>query len=84
VLAPLPPLLVVRTRGPPSMRAVGGRRSVLAERFARLVGAVPMHYLARWRMQLVARLLADGGIKLRAVTDAGALTAVKKGRPGRR
>ena len=49
---------------------VGTSRSVLAERFVQLVGAPPMHYLACWRMQLAARLLADGSAKLRAVADA--------------
>jgi AraC-like DNA-binding protein len=35
-------------------------RSSLAERFAELVGCPPMQYLARWRMQMAAQLLADG------------------------
>jgi AraC-like DNA-binding protein len=42
-------------------RIVGLSRSVLAERFTGLVGQPPMQYLALWRMQLAARLLADGG-----------------------
>jgi len=42
-------------------RAVGISRSVIAERFAELVGQPPMQYLALWRMQLASRLLADGG-----------------------
>jgi AraC-like DNA-binding protein len=42
-------------------RAAGASRSVLAERFAEMVGQPPMQYLALWRMQLAARLLADGG-----------------------
>ena len=42
-------------------------RSALAERFARLVGEPPMQYLARWRMQLAARLLADGAAKVAAI-----------------
>jgi AraC-like DNA-binding protein len=33
----------------------GASRSVLAERFARLVGEPPLTYLARWRLQLAAR-----------------------------
>lgn len=33
-------------------------RSVLAERFNDLVGMPPMHYLAHWRMQIAAGLLA--------------------------
>jgi AraC-like DNA-binding protein len=32
-------------------------RSVLAERFAALVGMPPMHYLAMWRMQIASGLL---------------------------
>jgi AraC-like DNA-binding protein len=39
---------------------VGLSRSVLAERFAFLVGMPPMHYLAKWRMQIASGLLAGG------------------------
>jgi len=39
-------------------------RSVLAERFAQLVGTPVMQYLARWRMQVAAGLLAQGGSKI--------------------
>ena len=35
-------------------------RSVLAERFTDLVGMPPMHYLAKWRMQIAAGLLSGG------------------------
>ena len=38
-------------------RQVGTSRSVLAERFAHFLGEPPMSYLARWRLQLAARLL---------------------------
>jgi AraC-like DNA-binding protein len=38
-------------------REIGTSRSVLAERFAHLVGMPPMQYLARWRIQLAANLL---------------------------
>jgi AraC-like DNA-binding protein len=48
-------------------RQAGVARSTLAERFARLVGLPPMRYLARWRMQLAARQLADGTTKVAAV-----------------
>jgi AraC-like DNA-binding protein len=41
-------------------RLVGMSRSVLAERFAEMVGQPPMQYLALWRMQLASRLLAEG------------------------
>jgi len=36
---------------------VGASRSVLAERFTRFLGEPPLTYLARWRLQLAARLL---------------------------
>lgn len=48
-------------------RAAGASRSVLADRFTHLVGHPPMQYLTRWRMQLAARLLADGTRKVSAV-----------------
>jgi AraC-like DNA-binding protein len=38
-------------------REIGASRSVLAERFVRFVGESPLAYLARWRLQLAARLL---------------------------
>ncbi len=41
-------------------RAVGVSRAVLAARFTDMVGHPPMQYLTLWRMQLAARLLADG------------------------
>ena len=46
---------------------VGQSRSVLAERFASLVGSPPMHYLAHWRMQMAARLLSGGGANIATV-----------------
>ena len=48
----------------------GLSRSALAERFQQLVGQPPMQYLARWRMQCAARLLADGEAKVAAVAHA--------------
>jgi AraC-like DNA-binding protein len=36
---------------------VGASRSVIAERFAQLVGEPPLTYLSRWRLQLAAKLL---------------------------
>jgi AraC-like DNA-binding protein len=42
-------------------REAGVSRSVLADRFMHFVGQPPMRYLARWRMQVAARRLADGG-----------------------
>jgi AraC-like DNA-binding protein len=41
-------------------RAVGVSRSVLADRFAEMVGLPPMQYLALWRMQRASRLLLEG------------------------
>jgi AraC-like DNA-binding protein len=36
---------------------IGTSRSVLAERFSRFLGEPPLTYLARWRLQLAARML---------------------------
>lgn len=41
-------------------RAVGVSRSLLADRFADMVGQPPMQYLTLWRMQLASRRLLDG------------------------
>ncbi len=41
-------------------KQVGQSRSVLAERFAFLVGIPPMQYLAKWRMQIASGLLSSG------------------------
>lgn len=46
---------------------VATSRTVLAERFAAIVGIPPMQYLAQWRLQLAAELLARGGAKISAV-----------------
>jgi AraC-like DNA-binding protein len=48
-------------------RVVGVSRSVLAERFTALLGQPPMQYLALWRMQVAAGLLAGGTTKIAAV-----------------
>lgn len=48
-------------------REAGVSRSTLAERFAQFVGQPPMQYLMHWRIQLAARLLADGDAKVGAV-----------------
>jgi AraC-like DNA-binding protein len=42
-------------------------RSVLAERFSRLVGMPPMCYLKRWRLQLAAEQLTRGTSKVSSV-----------------
>lgn len=48
-------------------REVALSRSVLAERFADLLGMGPMHYLSRWRMQIAAGLLSGGGVNIAEV-----------------
>jgi AraC-like DNA-binding protein len=48
-------------------RDVGLSRSVLAERFADLVGLPPMHYLAKWRMQIASELLSGGSTNIATV-----------------
>jgi len=51
---------------------VGVSRSRLADSFTRFVGQPPMQYLAQWRLQLAARMLADGSTKVAAVAhDVG-------------
>jgi AraC-like DNA-binding protein len=53
-------------------RETGISRSTLAERFAQMIGHPPMQYLARWRMQLAARKLADSTAKIAGVAaDCG-------------
>lgn len=48
-------------------RDAGLSRSVLAERFAELVSLPPMHYLARWRMQIAAELLSGSQANLAGI-----------------
>jgi AraC-like DNA-binding protein len=45
----------------------GMSRAAFAARFAHLLGQPPMEYLTLWRMQMAARLLADGATKVAAV-----------------
>ena len=40
-------------------REAGVSRTVLGERFAELLGELPMRYCARWRMRMAANLLRD-------------------------
>ncbi|HYP86868.1 MAG TPA: AraC family transcriptional regulator, partial [Polyangiaceae bacterium] len=47
----------------------GLSRSVLAERFAHLVGVPPIQYLAKWRIQLAASLLRSGKSSLAEIAD---------------
>lgn len=48
-------------------RDVALSRSALAERFAELVGMPPMHYLAKWRMQIAAGLLSGGNTNMASI-----------------
>jgi len=48
-------------------REAGGSRSVLAARFADLLSLPPMHYLARWRMQIAAGMLAAGNANMASI-----------------
>ena len=48
-------------------REAASSRSNLAKRFADLVGQPPMQYLAQWRMQVAANLLAQSGAKIATV-----------------
>jgi AraC-like DNA-binding protein len=50
-------------------REVGASRTVLAERFTALLAMGPMQYLARWRMQLAAELLATTGACIAEIAD---------------
>lgn len=50
----------------------GTSRSVLSERFTTSLGQTPIRYLSNWRMQLAARLLADGDKKVSTIAcDVG-------------
>ena len=51
-------------------REVGLSRSALADRFIRLIGAPPMHYLANWRMQVAAQKLRETSASLAQVAAA--------------
>ncbi|HVJ52279.1 MAG TPA: AraC family transcriptional regulator [Aliidongia sp.] len=50
-------------------RAVGLSRSALADRFTRLVGQAPMHYLSNWRMQVAAHHLRNTSASLTQVAE---------------
>jgi AraC-like DNA-binding protein len=47
--------------------AAATSRSVLADRFAEIVGCPPIQYLTQWRMQMAAKRLADPNVKIAAV-----------------
>lgn len=48
-------------------RNVGLSRSALAQRFSDLLGQPPMHYLARWRLQIAAQELLVGNRPINAI-----------------
>ncbi len=50
-------------------REAASSRSVMAKRFADLVGQPPMQYLTQWRMQVAATLLAQSGAKVAAIGE---------------
>ena len=50
-------------------RAVGLSRSALAERFIRLIGVPPMHYLMNWRMQVAMQKLRETSASLAQVAE---------------
>jgi AraC-like DNA-binding protein len=48
-------------------RQCGTSRTVLAERFTQLAGIPPMHYLARWRMQVASEMLNRGNANMATI-----------------
>lgn len=48
-------------------KQAGLSRSVLAERFTAVVGVPPMHYLAKWRMQIASELLSRGNTNVAGI-----------------
>jgi AraC-like DNA-binding protein len=50
-------------------REVGLSRSALADRFIRLIGVPPMHYLASWRMQVATQTLRNTSASLAQVAE---------------
>jgi AraC-like DNA-binding protein len=66
-------------------REAATSRSVLAERFAQLVGSSPMQYLTQWRMLLAANLLSRSNAPLaRIAEDVGYQTDTAFSRAFRR
>jgi len=45
-------------------RQCGTSRTVMAERFVQFVGVPPMHYLAKWRMQVASEMLKRGNANM--------------------
>ena len=50
-------------------REVGLSRSALADRFIRLIGVPPMHYVASWRMEVAAQKLRNTNASLAQVAE---------------
>ena len=51
-------------------REVGLSRSALGERFIRLLGVPPMHYLANWRMQVATQKLRNSNSSLAQIAES--------------
>jgi AraC-like DNA-binding protein len=52
---------------PELAQGIASSRTVLVERFTRLVGMPPMRYLTRWRLQLASEQLANGSAKVATI-----------------
>ena len=50
-------------------REVGLSRSALADRFIRLIGVPPMHYLTNWRMQVATQKLRNTNASLAQIAE---------------
>jgi transcriptional regulator GlxA family with amidase domain len=50
-------------------RDAGISRSALAERFTRVMGIAPMHYLADWRLQVAAQKLTETTASLAQIAE---------------
>jgi AraC-like DNA-binding protein len=50
-------------------REVGLSRSALADRFIRLIGVPPMHYLTNWRMQVATQKLRNTNASLGQIAE---------------
>ena len=48
-------------------RQCGTSRTVMAERFMQFVGTPPMHYLAKWRMQVASEMLNRGNANMATI-----------------
>jgi AraC-like DNA-binding protein len=48
-------------------RQCGTSRTVMAERFAQFTGTPPMHYLAKWRMQVASEMLNRGNANMATI-----------------